>query len=85
MAAFVIFDVDLQFEWALYLIYLCYYGHFVGLRFHKHLIGHNAAEVKRYLGMGFIGRISLWFMAVVSDSSLKHGLNKKARDAHLRQ
>jgi len=32
------------------------------LRFHKHLIGHNAAEVKRYLGMGLliVSAFGLW-------------------------
>ena len=62
MAAFVIFDVDLQFEWALYLVLPAAIGHFVGLRFHKHLIGHNAAEVKRYLGMGLliVSAFGLW-------------------------
>jgi hypothetical protein len=62
ITAFVVAGVDLRLIWALWLLAPASIGHVIGLRFHKHLIGHNAATVKRYLGVGllFVSAIGLW-------------------------
>lgn len=54
MSAFAVVGVDLQFELALWLLAPAAIGHFIGLRFHEHMISDNAAQVKRWLGGGLL-------------------------------
>ncbi|WP_424947792.1 TSUP family transporter [Candidatus Spongiihabitans sp.] len=51
MSAFVVFEIDLQFKYALYLLPVAAIGHYLGLNMHNRLIRDGGDKYKRMLGM----------------------------------
>ena len=51
MSTFVIFDVDLQFRYAMYALPAVALGHWIGLKLHNQLIANGGERYKRMLGL----------------------------------
>lgn len=54
MGAFVAVGVDLQWQWALWLLAPTAVGHVIGLRFHDRLVKQDSKQVRRWLGAGLL-------------------------------
>jgi hypothetical protein len=57
MAAFAIAGVDLQWQWSLALLIPAAIGHFIGLKFHDHMLKNNPAVVRQRIGVGLLAVI----------------------------
>lgn len=54
MGAFVVYDVDLQWQMAVLLLPFAAVGHFIGLKVHDYLIHSGSSTFHRFLGAGLI-------------------------------
>ena len=57
MAAFALAGVDLQWQWSLALLLPAAVGHFIGLKFHDHMLKNNPVVVRQYIGVGLFAII----------------------------
>lgn len=54
MGAFVVYEVDLQWQFSLALLPFVAIGHFVGLKMHDHLVTSDSSVFHRFLGLSLI-------------------------------